>query len=142
MGVSEYGQPCDVCDTLRKHHVDKNHRMYVDNYNTSIHLCGKMFEKKIYVTGTVRANRKGWPPSINKRQTVKNALVAVLSEQILSISWIDRKQVRMPSTVVPVEITRHNEPRIRPLRMLLIITKEWGGGVDMSDQITDQYLLC
>ena len=37
-------------------------------------------EKKIYVTGTVRANRKGWPPSINKKQIVKNALVAVRSE--------------------------------------------------------------
>ena len=44
-------------------------------------LCERMFEKKIYVTGTVRVNRKGFPPSINKKQTVKSALVAVRSEQ-------------------------------------------------------------
>ena len=49
----------------------------------------KMFEKKIYVTRTVRANREGLPPSINKKQTVKNALVAVRIEQLLSISWMD-----------------------------------------------------
>ena len=54
-------------------------------------LCEKMFKKKIYVTGTVRANRKRLPPSINKNQTVKNVLVAVRSEQLLSISWMDRK---------------------------------------------------
>ena len=73
-----------------------------------------MLEKKLYVTGTVRATRKGFPPSINKKQTVKIALVAVRSEQLLSISWMDRKQVVMPSTsstVVPVKITRHNETR-------------------------------
>ena len=34
MGVSEYGQQYNVCDTLLKHHVDKNHRSYVDNYYT------------------------------------------------------------------------------------------------------------
>ena len=71
-------------------------------------LC-EMFEKKIYVTGTVCVNRKGFSPSINNKQTVKNGLAAVRSEQLLSISWMDRKQVLMPSTsstVVPVEITR------------------------------------
>ena len=76
-------------------------------------LMEKMFEKQIYVTRTVRANRNGLSPSINKKQTVKNALVAVRSEQLVSISWMDRTQVRMPSTsstVVVVEITRHNEP--------------------------------
>ena len=87
MGVLEYGQPYDVCDTLINHHVDKNHRLYVDNYYTSIPLCEKMLEKKIYVTGTVRANRKGLPPLINKKQTVKNALVAVRSEQFVLV-WI------------------------------------------------------
>ena len=62
---------------------------HVDNYYTSIPLGEKMLEKKIYVT--VRANRKGVPPLIYKKQTVKNALVAVHSEQLLSISWMDRK---------------------------------------------------
>ena len=63
----------------------------------------------MYVTGTVCANRKGLLPSINKKHTVKNALVAIRSEQLLSISWMYIKHVRMPSTVFLVEITRHNE---------------------------------
>ena len=76
-----------------------------------------MFEKKIYVTETVRVNRKGLSPSINKKETNKNARVAVRSEQLLPISWMDRKYVRMPSTsstVILVEITRHNETRKIP----------------------------
>ena len=89
-------------------------------------LCENMFEKNIYATGTVCANRKGLPPLINNNQMVKNALVAVCSEQLLSIRLMDRKQVRMSSTVVPVEITCHNETRRIP--QIVIITKEWGGG--------------
>ena len=91
-------------------------------------LCEKMFEKKIYVTETVRVNRKGLPPSINKKQTNKNALVAVRSEQLLPISWMDRKQVRMPSTVVLVESTCHNESRKIP-QIVADYNKGMGGGV-------------
>ena len=80
MGASRYGQPYNVCDTLLKHHVDNNHRFYIDNYYRSISLCEKIFEKKIYVTGNVHANRKGMPHSINKKQSVKNDLVAIRSE--------------------------------------------------------------
>ena len=93
-------------------------------------LCEKMFEKKIYVTGTVRANRKGLPPSINKKQTVNHAVVAVRSEQLLSISWMGREQVRMSSTsstVVLVEITRHNETRKIP-QIVSDYNKGMGGG--------------
>ena len=52
------------------------------------------------------------PPLINKKKIVKNVLVVACSEQLLSISWMDRKQVHMhyiSSTVVRVEITRHNQ---------------------------------
>ena len=93
-------------------------------------VCEKMFEKKIYVTGTVLVHRKGMPPSINKKQTVKNALVEVRSEQLLSISWMDRKHVCMPSTsstAVLVEITRHNETRKIP-QVVADCNKGMGGG--------------
>ena len=68
--------------------------------------------------------------AINNKQTVKNALVAVRSEQLLSTSWMDGKQVFMPSTsstVAPLEITRHNETRKIP-QIVADYTKEWGGG--------------
>ena len=99
-----------------------------------------MLEKKIYVTGTVRTNRKGLPPLINTKQSVKNTLVAVRSEQLLSISWMDRKQVCMLSTsttVVPVEITCHNETCKIP--QIVADYNKGMDGVDKSDQITDQY---
>ena len=79
--------------------------------------------EEIYVTGTVRANRKGLPSSINEKQTVKNSLVAVRNEQLLSISWMDINQVRMLSTSSTVTM-KH----VRSLILLLIITKEWVGG--------------
>ena len=102
---------------------------HIPEKNKQQMLCD-VFEKKIYVTGTVRVNREGLPPSINKRQTVKNALVAVRSEQLLSISWMDRTQVRMPSTsstVVLFKITRHNDTRKIP-QIVADYKKGMGGG--------------
>lgn len=140
MGVSEFGQPYDVCDSLLKPHYHKNHRLYVDNYYTSIPLCDKMLKKDIYVTGTVRANRRGLPAKINSKQKLKGDLLAQRTGQLLAISWMDRKQVRMlstSSTVVPVEVTKHKQTRKIP--KLVLDYNKGMGGVDKSDQMTDQY---
>ena len=83
-----------------------NHTMFVRHYTgimlTKIIDCMStiitqifFFARKIYVTGTIPANQKGLPPLINKKKIVKNVLVAACSEQLLSISWMDRKQVHM-----------------------------------------------
>ena len=59
---------------------------------------------------------------------------------------MDRKQVRMlsaSSTIVPVEITRHNETRKIPQIVADYKKGKNGGGggvaVDKLDRITDQY---
>ena len=140
MKLSEFGQPFDVCDTLLKPHHGKNHRLFVDNYYTSIPLCDKMLDKDIYVTGTVRVNRKGLPAQVKTKQKVKGDLIAVRSGQLLSISWMDRKQVRMlstSSTAAPVEVTRHKQTRKIP--KIVVHYNKGMGGIDKSDQMTDQY---
>ena len=67
-----------------------NHTMFVIHYPSSmltkiidcvsISMREAVREEDI-CTGTVRANRKGLPPSINKKKTIKNTLVVVGSEQ-------------------------------------------------------------
>ena len=140
MKLSEFGQPFDVFDTLLKPHHGKNHRLFVDNYYTSIPLCDKMLDKDIYVTGTVCVNRKGLPAQVKTKQKVKGDLIAVHSGQLLSTSSMDRKQVRMlstSSTAVPVEVTQHKQTRIIP--KIVVDYNKGMGSIDKSDQMTDQY---
>ena len=62
--LSEFGRPFDVCDTLLKPYHGKNHRLFINNDYTSIPLCDKMLDKDIYLTETVRVNRKGLPAQV------------------------------------------------------------------------------
>ena len=137
--VSEHGQPFDVCDKLLANHGAKNHHLVVDNYYTSIPLCEKMLEKGIYVTGTVRSNRRGLPEKMKKVMKKKGEMVATRKDQILAVTWMDRKQVRLLSTHADAgthEIERYDGSK----KVVPNIVSEYNngmGGVDLSDQMTD-----
>ena len=140
MKASEFGQPFDVCDKLLEPHGGKYHRLYVDNYYMSVDLCCEMLKRQIYVTGTVRANRRGLSPEINAKRTAKDSLVAQRSGEMLAVSWVDRRQVRLlstSSTATPVAVRRNNKTRQIP--QLVVDYNAGMGGVDKSDQMTDYY---
>ena len=40
--------------------VGKEHSLYIDNFYTSPYLLLDLLQKKVYATGTVRVNRKGF----------------------------------------------------------------------------------
>ena len=140
MKVSQFGQPFDVCNILLQAHFDKYHRLYVDNYYMSVDLCREMLKRKVYVTGTVRAKRKGLSPEINAKRKEKDSIVAERSGEMLAVSWVDRRQVRLLSTsssVSLVDVRRHN--RTRKVPQLVVDYNAAMGGIDKSDQMTDQY---
>ena len=93
------------------------------------------------MTGTVRANRKGLSQAIKAKRKEKDSIVAERSGQMLAISWVDRRQVRLlstSSTAVLVDVRRHNKMRKVPRR---VVDYNAGmGGIDKSDQMTDQYV--
>ena len=86
------GQPYDVCGTLLKPHTNNNHRLHVDYYCTSILLCDNTLEKKIYVTGMIRVNRKGLPPQINKNKLLKMPLYHyIVNSYCPLVGWIENR---------------------------------------------------
>jgi hypothetical protein len=137
---SKFGQAYDVCDKLLANHGGKNHHLVVDNYYTSIDLAQQMLLKEIYITGTIRRNRRNLPPLVQKKSRKKGEITAVRKGQMLALSWVDHKQVRLISTfasAATVEITKRCTTREVPN----VITEYNAGmgGIDVSDQMTDHY---
>lgn len=138
---SKHGQPYDVCNKLLANHGQKNHHLVVDNYYTIIPLCEQMLQKQIYVTGTVRSNRRGLPNEIKAKLKEKDAVKYLRKGQLLAVSWVDRKQVRLLSTHAPagkMNVTRRQN-RVKSVPKIVAEYNAGMGGVDKSDQMTDQY---
>lgn len=141
MRVSNHGHPFDVCDKLLEKHGGKYHHLTVDNYYTSIPLCEYMFSKQISVTGTVRSNRLGLPDPIKKTLKQKGELVCQRKGQLLAVNWLDRKQVRLLSTIANSgTVEKENYKKEKKIVPNVVIAYNSGmGGIDKSDQMTDQY---
>ena len=80
---SKFGQPYDVCDKLLANHGGKNHHLVVDNYYTSIDLAEQMLLKEIYITGTIRRNRRNLPPLVQKKAERKAKLLQYVRDKCL-----------------------------------------------------------
>ena len=50
--------------TLTRELVGKNYSVYMDNFFSSIGLFQRLLDDKIYATGTLRSNRKMFPPDL------------------------------------------------------------------------------
>ena len=50
---------------------NKGHRLYTDNYYTSVDLALSLMDKQIGLTGTIRSNRKKLPKEVLKKKTLK-----------------------------------------------------------------------
>ena len=92
-----------------------------------------MLQYQIYVTGTVRGNRKGLPDCIKKQLKVKCDIVAVRKEQLLCIAWMDRKQVCMLS---PHAKTVQKERYDKSIKTVPSVVVEYNAGMGGVDELT------
>jgi len=88
----------------------KGHVIVMDNFFTSIPLFRDLLERKIYATGTMRANRVGLPQSLKNTKAFNRNEQGMLdwrmhnSRQISSVIWKDKKAVLLISThAVPIQ---------------------------------------
>ncbi|XP_067945031.1 piggyBac transposable element-derived protein 4-like [Watersipora subatra] len=137
-GVS--GQPFSVCEALMEPHINKNHHLIVDNYYTSVDLCEKFLTKGTYVTGTVRAGRVKLPNEMKVKMKNKGEILASRKGNLLAVSWVDRKQVRLLSTCSTANMVEKEVFNgTRKVPQVVVDYNSGMGGVDQSDQMTDQY---
>lgn len=141
MKTSDHGQPYDVCEKLMTGHTGKYHHLVVDNYYTSVPLCEKMLEKDTYVTGTIQPNRKFLPADMKKKLKDKGDICSSRKGSLLAVNWHDRKQVRLLSTHASarmVEVEKYDNTK-KNIPHTVYEYNSGMGGVDLSDQMTDNY---
>ena len=92
----DVGLSGSIVKQLMNKYLNKNHILYTDNYYTSPTISKYLLENKTRSCGTVRCKRKYYPTFV---KGAKNEVQMKRSGDMLAISWFDRRQVRMLSTV-------------------------------------------
>ncbi|KAG8240093.1 hypothetical protein J437_LFUL019675, partial [Ladona fulva] len=86
--------------------LNKGHSLFMDNFYNSISVAKFLLENKTYVTGTLRANRKGNPCEITSETLKRVECVEMFTEDGISIlKWKDRRDVLMISSEFDGEMT-------------------------------------
>lgn len=122
--------------------LDAGHSIFMDNYYNSVQLTKKLLQRNTYVTGTLRANRKGNPAEIVKKKLKKGELVAQYNSQgICIVKWKDRREILAISSEYSAEmqnvITQRGQEKIKPV--LINRYNEFMAGVDHCDQMLSYY---
>lgn len=84
------------------------HKLFCDNYFTSLLLLQELLEKGIFVAGTVRANRLDKCPLKSESQLKKtgrgsNDSLITEDKRIVAVRWYDNKVVNLASNFVGIE---------------------------------------
>jgi hypothetical protein len=96
-GEKDWGMGARVVYSLLDDYLQKGHKLYVDNWYSSPNLFQKLHCDKTNACGTVRANRVNMPQL--KKKLKKGQIEAQTSGILLAEKWIDKRDVRMLSTL-------------------------------------------
>lgn len=128
----------------------KNHKLFMDNFFTSLPLLKKLKEDNIYVLGTVRINRaRDAAVKLVPGKLLNRGMCSVTTscDNISVLRWKDNREVHTVSTYAAAfpegEVKRYD----RKLRSVVMIPRPFAikeynsfmGGVDMADRMIAHY---
>lgn len=129
-------------------YLNKGFHIFVDNFFTSIPLAKALYLKLTYLTGTLRSNRKGIPPSMKEKFHVgqtKNCRKRFMLMVGSRLKKSQKKQVLLLSTNSEAKSElkskkRGNKLFITSKPSVIRQYNSYMGGVDTSDQMLYCYL--
>ena len=135
----------NVVMDLAQHIANKNFHLYFDNYFTSPKLLTDLKSIGTYACGTVRAGRKGLPPSFKEKKKVDRGVSSFLQNgSTIAVRWRDNKDVFLLSTNCDNAISETSR-RVGGTNSAIACPKvvklynKYKGGVDLSDQARSYY---
>jgi hypothetical protein len=87
-----------VCE-LTERYLNKGHRLYFDNFYTSVDLLQYLATKQTYACGTVKANRKLLAPEILDEKMQKGEAQFWKWNTLTAVRWKDKRDVLLLSTI-------------------------------------------
>jgi hypothetical protein len=136
---TDYNHTEYVVIKLLEGHDSCGRSLYMDNYYNSVKLAHILLDRGTYITGTLRANRKGNPKEITtKKLKVGECIGKFTNEGICVMKWRDRREVLAISSEHSNELievsNRRGDQKLKPVA----ITKynKYMSGVDRQDQMS------
>lgn len=131
------GQTGAVVIHLMNPYLDKGYHVFTDNWYNSVPLTKYMTQRKTYISGTLRADRKHLPEEVTKKKLKKGEMIFRSSDDISVTKWKDKRDVRMISNAFIPElvetVNRHGKSRQKP--NIVDIYNQNMSGIDRSDQM-------
>ena len=90
-----------VVHTLSDSIMGCDHKLFFDNYFTSVNLLSALLEKGTYACGTIRMNRKQYPAEISEEVKKCNCGESAFRQcgNLVATAWKDNKVVNIASTL-------------------------------------------
>ncbi|XP_046389748.1 piggyBac transposable element-derived protein 4-like isoform X2 [Ischnura elegans] len=140
--VGGIGHAEKVVKHLIKDHLDVGHAIYMDNYYSGVGLTAYCLDRKTYVTGTLKANRKGNPSDIVQKKLKPGNVEATYSNNgICVLKWRDKRDVLIVSSEFGARMSEHKSRSGKVTQKPEAVLKynEFMGGVDRCDQLLAYY---
>lgn len=145
----EHGLGYEVVINLleQSQYLNKGHHVFVDNYFSSIALAKYLYCKNTYLTGTIRANRKGVPSDIKTTKT--NEAKYARDGEVLLCGYRENKSVKKPVLLISTHASddntivikkRNGNERSKVKPCIVDCYNRYMGGVDESDKMLYVYL--
>ncbi|XP_056640425.1 piggyBac transposable element-derived protein 4-like isoform X2 [Diorhabda sublineata] len=122
--------------------LDVGHSLFMDDFYNSVNLVHELLERKTYVTGTLRSNRKGNPPQVILAKTKRGEVVDYYSgEGVGVLNWRHKRVVLMISSEFSGKMNDVTTRRGIVIQQPEMVSKynESMGGVDHLDQMMSYY---
>ena len=119
--------------------------VFSDNFFTSPALLVKLLEMGVYVTGTVRANRKKMPVLKHDKEMKRGEHDWFSLNHLSAIKWMDNKSVVLLSNYFNPKETQQIERRVKGSKDKVLCPSviqaynQFMGGVDLSDEMKVTY---
>lgn len=118
------------------------HSLFVDNYYTSVQLVENLLKEKIFVTGTLRINRKGNPEEVVRKKLKSGERVSQYKKTGICVTkWKDRREILTISSEFDGEIINTTNRLGKQCQMPTMVAEynKFMSGVDFHDQMLAYY---
>ncbi|XP_063302359.1 piggyBac transposable element-derived protein 4-like [Pelobates fuscus] len=124
--------------------LNKGYHLFIDNYYNSIPLLRMLYCFETVACGTIRKTRVGFPKALAQKKLKRGETAALCQDELLALKFKDKKEVFM-LTSMHTEHTRRVAVRGRQeIRRVPVCIRQYNkhmGGVDLSDQLLQPYLI-